>query len=209
VTAILKTQNPHLHLETLGPSAATSALELPALALDVRLLVRVGTEAEVLDGLTGVLGTAEEDGVGTSGGTHSELIDGEALTTGGQDAGTGGCGEAKGCNGHLGEGQETVVVGDGGNNDNGLALDLLGSVLAGGGSNNAGDGHRRAVDLAHHQAAEDDLVELGVGTAAQESVELDEKSRVWVVRLGRLAVARSDVVLVQVNTHFCCSTGWC
>ena len=128
-------------------------------------LVRVGTEAEVLDGLTGVLGTAEEDGVGTSGGTHGELINGEALTTGGQDAGTSGCGEAKGGNGQLGDGQETVVVGDGSNNDDGLALDLLGSVLVGGGANNAGDGHRRAIDLAHHQAAEDDLVELGVGTA--------------------------------------------
>lgn len=41
----------------------------------------------------------------------------------------------------------------------------LTGLLVGGSGNNAGDGHGRAVDLAHHQAAEDDSVELGVGTA--------------------------------------------
>jgi hypothetical protein len=45
-----------LDLETTRPSASTSALELAALALDVGLLVGVGTHAEMLDGLTGVLG---------------------------------------------------------------------------------------------------------------------------------------------------------
>lgn len=201
-------------------------------------LVGVRTEAEVLDGLTGVLGTAEEDGVGASGGAHGELIDGEALTTGGQDAGTGSCGETEGRNGELGNAQETVVVSDGANNDDGLARLLLGGVLVGDLTGDARDGHGWAVDLAHHQAAEDDSVELGVGTAffaskcqhteslntscrllkklsarcwcgievlltAQESVELDEQSRVGVVRLWRLAVAISDVVTVQINTHFC------
>lgn len=36
---------------------------------------------------------------------------------------------------------------------------------------------------------------------AQESVELDEQSRVGVVRLGSLAVARTDMVVVKVDSH--------
>lgn len=125
----------------------------------------VGTEAEVLDGLTGVLGTAEEDGVGASGGAHGELIDGEALTASGKDASAGGCGEAESSDRQLGDGEETVVIGDSGDDDDGLALGLLGGVLVGSSSDDARNAHGRAVDLAHHQTTEDGLVELGVGTA--------------------------------------------
>jgi hypothetical protein len=102
-------------LETTRPSASTSTLELAALALDVGLLVGVGTKAEVLDGLTGVLGATEEDGVGSSREAGSDLIDGEGLTTGLQDARAGSGGEAESRNGELGELEETVVVSDGAN----------------------------------------------------------------------------------------------
>lgn len=51
-----------LDLETARPPATTGALELAALGGDVRLLVLVGTEAEVLEGLAGVLGAAQQQG---------------------------------------------------------------------------------------------------------------------------------------------------
>jgi hypothetical protein len=102
-----------LDLETPGPSASTGALELAALTLDVWLLVGVGTEAEMLEGLTGVLGSTEEDGVGSSGEAGSDLIDGEALTTSLLDAGTSGGGEAESRNGELGDLKHAVVVGNG------------------------------------------------------------------------------------------------
>ena len=102
-----------LDLETPGPSAATGALELAALGLNVGLLVGVGTEAKVLDGLTRVLGAAEEDGVGTSGETGSNLVDGESLTAGLLNAGAGRGSEAQGSDRELGELEEAVVVGDG------------------------------------------------------------------------------------------------
>lgn len=102
-----------LNLETTRPSASTGTLELAALALDVRLLVGVGTEAEVLEGLTGVLGSTEEEGVGSSGETGSDLVDGEALTTGLLDASAGRGGEAESRNGELGDLEHTVVVSDG------------------------------------------------------------------------------------------------
>ena len=102
-----------LDLETTRPSATTGTLELAALALDVRLLARVGTEAEVLESLTGVLGSTEEEGVGSGGGAGSNLVDGEALTTSLLDAGTRGGSEAESRNGELGELEHAVVVSNG------------------------------------------------------------------------------------------------
>jgi hypothetical protein len=101
-----------LDLETTRPSATTSTLELAALGLDVGLLVGVGTEAEVLDALTGVLGSTEEEGVGSSGVAGSDLVDGEGLTAGLQDARAGRRSEAHRGDGELGELKETVVISD-------------------------------------------------------------------------------------------------
>ena len=125
----------------------------------------MGTEAEVLDGLTGVLGATEEEGVGTGRGAHGQLIDGQGLTTSGDNAGAGSVGVAEGSDRELGELKETVVVSDGADQDNGLALVSLAGVLVGSSGNDLGERHGRAVDLAHHQAAEDGGIELGVGTA--------------------------------------------
>jgi hypothetical protein len=131
-----------LDLETTRPSATTGTLELAALALDVRLLVRVGTEAKVLESLTGVLGSTEEEGVGSGGGAGSNLVNGEALTTSLLDASASGGGEAESRNRDLGELEHAVVVSDGTDlslvsessecgvwepyDDNGLALVVLG-----------------------------------------------------------------------------------
>jgi hypothetical protein len=156
-----------LDLETTRPSASTSTLELAALALDVGLLVGVGTHAEMLDGLTGVLGSTEEEGVGSSGEAGGDLIHGEALAAGLLDAGTGRGGEAHGRDGELGELEETVVVSDGSDlilltiapcvcmlmpyNDDGLALVCLGGVLVGSGRDDLrqADGYRRVSGHVH------------------------------------------------------------
>lgn len=130
--------------------------------------MRVGTEAEVLDGLTGVLGATEEEGVGTGRGAHGQLIDGQGLTTSGDNAGAGSVGVAEGSDRELGELKETVVVSDGADQDNGLALVSLAGVLVGSSGNDLGERHGRAVDLAHVQTAEDSGVELAVGTACAQ-----------------------------------------
>jgi hypothetical protein len=57
----------------------------------------------MLDGLTGVLGATEEEGVGTSWGAESDLVDGEGLTTGLLNASTGRGSEAESSDGELGE----------------------------------------------------------------------------------------------------------
>jgi hypothetical protein len=58
-----------LDLETTRSSTTTSTLELATLALDVWLLVLMWAEAEVLDSLTGILWSTEQESVGTSWGT--------------------------------------------------------------------------------------------------------------------------------------------
>lgn len=70
----------------------------------------MGTETEVLDGLAGVLGATEEEGVGTGGGAEGDLIDGQSLTTGSDDASTGGRGEAEGSDGKLGDFWKLLVL---------------------------------------------------------------------------------------------------
>jgi hypothetical protein len=122
--------------------------------------VLVWAETEVLDSLTGVLWTSEEEGVASGWGTESKLVKGENLTTGSENASASSGGEAKGSNAELWDGQKTIVVGDGTNDDHGLVVGLLRDV-----GDNSGDGDRWAVDARHEQAAENDLVEGRVGAA--------------------------------------------
>jgi hypothetical protein len=123
-------------------------------------LVLVGAKAEVPDGLTGVLGATEDQGVATGGGTESKLIQGDGLTTGSSNAGAGGGGESQGSDGHLGELEESVVIGDGADDDDGSLLTLLVDV-----GDNSGQGDGRAVDLGRKETSENNLVEGGVSSA--------------------------------------------
>ncbi|KAL4903747.1 hypothetical protein BDW74DRAFT_39093 [Aspergillus multicolor] len=168
----------HLDLETARPSAATSALELPTLASHIRFLgkrqfvttaimkpnltnlVLVGTEAEVLHGLSGVLGSTEEEGVGSGRGAKSELVQSKSLTTGLLNTGSGSRSEAQGGHRKLGNSEETVVIGNGADDDDGLALVRLGHV-----GSDAGKRHRGAVDAGHEKAAQHNLVEVRLRAA--------------------------------------------
>lgn len=123
-------------------------------------LVGVRTEAEVLNGLTGVLWTTEEDDVGTGWGAEGELVEGEALATGLLDAGTCWCSEAKSADAELWDLEETVVVGDGSNNSADLALVSSAAVLVGGHSHDLGERDRWVVDARHAQSAPWSAIDL-------------------------------------------------
>jgi hypothetical protein len=58
----------------------------------------VGTEAEVLHGLTGVLRATEEEGVGTGGSAESKLIQSQGLTASLLNASASGGSETEGSN---------------------------------------------------------------------------------------------------------------
>lgn len=120
----------------------------------------VGTHAKVLHGLAGILGATEQQSVGTSGSTKSELIESQDFTTSLLNAGASGGSEAESSDRQLGDGQKAVVVGNGSNNNNGLSL--LGLVHVG---DDARQRNRRAVNAGHEKAAQNNLVEVGIGTA--------------------------------------------
>lgn len=114
----------------------------------------VGSEAEVLNSLSGVLWSSKEKGVASGRSSESQLIQSQDLTSSSDDAGTSRSGEAKSSDAEFGDSQETVVISDGTNDDDGLVVGLLGGVR-----NNSGDGDRGSVDAGHKKAAENDLVE--------------------------------------------------
>jgi len=100
----------------------------------------------------------------------------------------------------LGDGQQAVVICDGANYGDGLVGIGLLCALGGDFAGDAGDGHGRAVDAGHEEAFEDNFVEVGVGSAGKEAVQLHQELEVDIVALGRLSVARLDVMAIEVDT---------
>lgn len=130
----------------------------------------VGAHAEMLEGLTSVLGATKQEGVASGRSTQSELIQRQALTTGSNDAGTGGGSEAQGSDRDLGDLEETVIVGDGADDNDGL----VGLVATGDLRLDAREGNGRSVDARHEQAAQDNLyrfhaLECHIVTKLEES----------------------------------------
>lgn len=164
---------------------------------------------KVFGGLTSVALATEQDSVGASGGTLSQLIQGQSLTSSLDDAGTGSGSKLHGSHGHLGDDQEALVVSDStdqnGNSTLRLALHLVG---------NGGQGHGRTVSLAHAQALGNDLVEGRFGAASQEAVQLGQQQDVWVFRDRLDTVLVADVVLFNIDTlneelDECSTKMWC
>lgn len=86
------------------------------------------THAEVLEGLAGVLRATEQQGVGAGRSTESKLVESQSLTTGLLNASLGAPGEPQSGDAELGHLEQTVVVGDGSDNNDSLALVDIGLV---------------------------------------------------------------------------------
>jgi hypothetical protein len=127
------------------------------------------THTKVLDGFTRVLGTTDEDGVGTSRSTESQLIESQNFTTSLQDTSLGGLGEVKGSNRELGEVEKTRVISDGTDNDNGLTFLVV--------LDDTRNSNGRTVDTRHKETLQDDLVEVGIGTTSKETVKLNSQKK--------------------------------
>lgn len=155
----------------------------------------MGTEAKVFDCLTGVLGPSKKKSIGSSWSSKSQLIQSKCLTTSSNDACASSGSEAEGCNTELGNGQESVIIGHGANNDDSLIVGLIGDVRG-----NSGDRNWGSVDAGHEQAAKNDLIEGRVCSAGQEAVELHEQLQVDIVTLWGLSVRAAHVVSVKIDT---------
>ncbi|KAJ8578637.1 hypothetical protein ON010_g567 [Phytophthora cinnamomi] len=192
-----------LHLEATRFPAATGALELAALAADVRLDVVVRVHrlerrlvAEVGVHAAGLAGATEQHRVGALGGTQGQLVEAQALTASLDDAGAGRLGEVEGHDRELGDVQQTDVVRHGAHHDGDLALVLLHEA------SDLAQGQRSLVGVALVEATQHDVVELGVRATSQEAVQANEQVQVHIVRLGVRAVLLADDLATsdKINT---------
>lgn len=118
------------------------------------LLVLVRTHAEMLDGLTGVPLAAEQDGVRPGGRAESELVEGQDLTAGLEDALLGRLGEPEGGDGELRNFQKTDIIRHGTDSDDDLGI-AVGRAL--GLLNDAREGKGGTVRLGEEKTVEERL----------------------------------------------------
>jgi hypothetical protein len=161
------------------------------------MVVGVGVEdgggvSEVGEG-GAALRSTEEDGVGSSGGTESELVKSEALSSGGDDASTGGGGESEGADGELRDLKEADIVRDLGYNNSNLAV-LLRHVLR-----KPREGDRGSVNLGLVEPLEDGSAEGRIRPPGKEGVELDQETA---VRVGGLHNLHAGLVSYAASSGF-------
>lgn len=118
------------------------------------------TETEVSDSLSGVSWTSDEDGVLTLWSSQGQLVQGDSLTTSLDDSGLSTGSESQSGNSGLWGLQQSNVVSDGTDNNDGLLSStlLLQHIV------DSRDGNWRSVDLGQEQRSQDDLVESRVST---------------------------------------------
>lgn len=121
------------------------------------------TEAEVSNGLSGVSWTSDKDGVLTLRSSQSQLVQGDSLTTSLQDSSLGTSGESQSSDSGLWSLQQSEVISNGTDNNDGL----LSSTLLLQNLVDSGEGHWRSVDLGKEQRSQDDLVERRVSTTCK------------------------------------------
>lgn len=127
--------------------------------------------------LAGLALTLHQDRVLAGRGTQSQLVEGQHLAAVLHDALAGLVGDAQGAHLQLRHVQHTRVVGDRSDDDGDALLGL--AVLQETGDLLQRDG--RTVGAAHEQAAQHDAVELLLGAAVQEAVQLKNKSHMRVL----------------------------
>ena len=109
--------------------------------------------------------------------------------------------DAEGAQSHLGDIKDPQVIGYGSNNDSDL-ISVAGLLHV---PDQTGDGEGRAVDLAHKEPPQDDLVELGLGPPSQKPVQLDQQPQVDILALGLGPADFTVLVVADIDTHnvFC------
>lgn len=119
------------------------------------------------DGLSSVLGAAEEHSVGSLGSAECELIKGKAFATSLGDTGSGTSSELQGADRELRDLEETSVIRDGSDNNGGLTILSLHESIQ------PGDRQRGFVDAGHAQALLDATSEFRVGSSGKKAVQFN------------------------------------
>eukprot|EP00045_Choanoeca_perplexa_P022937 m.11401 g.11401 ORF g.11401 m.11401 type:complete len:301 (+) comp9808_c0_seq1:119-1021(+) len=200
----LSTSQQRLVAVTTRGTTSTSLFEFAALGAHIWLDVGVGDTSgtKVLDSLTGLARTLQQDSVLALGSTESKLIKGDALATGSQDTLASTFSEAQSANGQLWHFEDTNIISDGANDDSSLGLVALGRHVV----HQLAQAQRRAVDTRHKQTLQHNLVERGIGTASQEAVKLDQEAQIRILRLGGVTASLLGVLVLNINTHRDCGS---
>ena len=119
------------------------------------------THSKVLDSLTSVPLSTEENRVGTSGCPQGKLVEGDGLTTGSQDALLRRLSEPESRNRNFGDFGQTDVIGNSSDLNNDFRRQVGG---AGGLFHDAGEGDGGTVDLGKEKSVEDDLFNPSAGS---------------------------------------------
>ncbi len=116
------------------------------------------------------------------------MIKSQDFTTSLDDTGTSSFGDSESADSHFWDSEETVIISNGSDQDSNLVV-FSSHVLG-----QAGNRKRWAVDFAHKETLEHNLVEFGVGSASQETVKLYKKTEIYVRTFWFRAVA--DLLMV-------------
>jgi len=157
-----------------------------------------GSLSEVTVGRAGSAASLHQDGVLSLGGLKGQLIEGQDLASGLENAFAGAGGHVHGAERQLGHLVQTKIVGDRANDHGGLSI-TAGLLHHAG---DAGNRHGWPVDAAHIKTLENDLVELGFGSTGQEPVELDEQTKVDILALGLRTTGLPHILVTDVDSHF-------
>ncbi len=143
-------------------------------------------------------GTSEENGILAEGSNLGKLIEGEDFTTGLDDSATSLFSDSEGADSKLRDGETPLIVQNVANNNQDLVA-LLGNI---GVLGQLRQRNRVAGGSALVQTLVDDLVELRLGSSAQELIKLDQES---VVKVGGSGVSAhlglDSAFLVQIDAH--------
>jgi len=126
------------------------------------------------------------------------LVESDDLSSSLDDSSSGCLRDTESGEGELGDFQNTGIIGDGTNNDGDVswassnALDEL-SQRDGG-----------LVGSAHDESLQNDAVEVCAGSAREEPVELDQKSKVDIVALEISASLVLLVLVTEIDGHIRC-----
>jgi len=193
-----------LYLETTRATTTTSTFEFSSIRSHIRLDSIVGVG--IVDGNSvskvslrvARLRTTEQDSICSLRCFQSELVECHTFTSSGNDALSGILCEAEGAYRHLRALQHPNVVGYFSHNNSCLSI-FIGHVLG-----KSVKAHRWLVYLTHVKALQDGRTELGVGSARQKLVKLDQEPVVRILGLHNLHGAlmpRAATASLQINTH--------
>lgn len=154
-------------LDTLVLSLLSSVVSLSNVWSDS--LVDTVSSSEVSQGLSGSWGS-EQPGVGAGWGNLGQLVEGVALSSGALDSVSGRVRELEGADLQLWNGEESLVVEDVSDDAEDLGLLVVGVGELG----QSGDGDWVSGDVALVESLVNNLVEVAIGSSAQESVQLED-----------------------------------